>query len=185
MPAVRRSRAFTLIEAMIVVVMVGILAVARQRRLPQVGPELVPGRGARHARKHPQRRGGVSRREQRGISTSRADLSAASLYPSTTPNGTSPNGSLKTAVGRRPRPAGPRSTSTRTRPVRFGYAVIADNTARTAAAPAITNNGSAVESELDERAALVRRRRPSATSTATARRRTRPSSPCRAPTSSS
>ena len=89
MPAVRRARAFTLIEAMIVGGHRRHPRARRGGRLPQVDPELVRRRGAGHAREHPQRRRDVSRGEHRRTSTSRRTSPPASLYPCRHPIGNS------------------------------------------------------------------------------------------------
>jgi prepilin-type N-terminal cleavage/methylation domain-containing protein len=124
MPTAVRSRAFTLIEAMIVVVIVGILAVVasvayRKWILSSYVGEAHDMLGNIRVAEE------AFRAENTGYLNVSPDLSAASLYPSMILNGTAPTGNLKTAWGTGS--AWDALNVNPNAPVRFGYAVIADN----------------------------------------------------------
>jgi type IV pilus assembly protein PilA len=135
MPVVRRARAFTLIEAMVVVALVGILAVVagvayRKWVLNSYVGEAQGMLGNIRSAEE------TFRAENSAYLSVSTDLTTASLYPLT-----APIGNLKTQWGANPglwaalnvNPNGP---------VRFGYALIADNSG--AAAPPAAINGTAV-----------------------------------------
>jgi prepilin-type N-terminal cleavage/methylation domain-containing protein len=137
MPAVRRARAFTLIEAMIVVVIVGILALLasiayRKWVLSSYMGEAQDMLGNIRSAEE------TFRAENTGYLTISADLtSKSSLYPTT-----NPTGNMKWAWGNAPGAWAVLNVKP-SAPVRFGYAVIADNTG-TAALPTVNENGAAV-----------------------------------------
>ncbi len=138
MPAARRARAFTLIEAMIVVVIVGLLALVatvayRKWILNSYMGEAQDMLGNIRSAEE------TFRAENTGYLTISPDLtSSASLYPMPHPIGNS-----VTAWGA----ALPQGWATLnvnpSAPVRFGYAVVANND-NTLAFPTVTNNGVAV-----------------------------------------
>ncbi len=135
MAVVRRSRAFTLIELMVVVVLVGVLALLatmayrrwiRSSYLGEAHDMLANIRASEE----------TFRAENTGYLNVSTDL--ATLYPAAMPTG-----NIKTQWGDNPglwtslniNPNGP---------VRFGYAVIADNL-NAVALPAVQNQGKAVD----------------------------------------
>jgi type IV pilus assembly protein PilA len=143
MPSVRRARAFTLIEVMIVVALIGILAVVasvayRKWILNSYMGEAQGMLGNIRSAEE------TFFAENTGYFNVSNDLSTASLYPSA-----APSGNLVTAWGGA---CGGCTASggwaalnvNPNAPVRFGYAVVADNT-DTNTPPAITNNGAAVD----------------------------------------
>jgi prepilin-type N-terminal cleavage/methylation domain-containing protein len=138
MPAIRRARAFTLIEAMIVVAIVGILALVaavayRKWILNSYMGEAQDMLGNIRSAEE------TFRAENTGYLTVSPDLtSAASLYPM--PN---PTGNSVTAWGAALPQAWATLNVNPSAPVHFGYAVVADNNG-TVPLPAITNNGVAV-----------------------------------------
>ncbi len=134
MPVVRRARAFTLIEAMIVVVIVGILALVasvayrkwvRNSYLGEAQDMLGNIRSAEE----------TFRAENTGYLTISTDLtSKSSLYPTT-----NPIGNQKTQWGSAPGAWASLNVNP-SAPVRFGYAVVANNDG-TVPLPAVTENG--------------------------------------------
>jgi prepilin-type N-terminal cleavage/methylation domain-containing protein len=140
MPAVRRARAFTLIEAMIVVVLVGLLAVVAglaYRKWVQnsyVGEAQGMLGNIRSAEE-------TFLAENTGYLGISNDLTAASLYPSI-----NPTAAVKTEWGLPCGTCVAQWTALNVNPnapVRFGYAVIADNSG-TAAPADVKNDGAAV-----------------------------------------
>ncbi len=138
MPVVRRSRAFTLIEAMVVVALVGILAVLaslayrrwiRSSYLGEAHDMLSNIRSAEEA----------FRAENSGYLNVSTDLTT--LYPNATPTG-----NVKTQWGGAgDNPAGWAALNVNPNgPVRFGYAVIANNGAGAALPTTVKNNGATV-----------------------------------------
>jgi prepilin-type N-terminal cleavage/methylation domain-containing protein len=139
MPASHRTRAFTLIEVMIVVVIAGVLVlladVAYRRWVlnSYMGEAQNMVANIRTAEE-------AFRAENSGYLNVSSTLSAASLYPSTSP------AESKTTQWGLPCTGCSKTTSWQALnvnpdgPVRFGYAVIADNTG-TASPPSITVNG--------------------------------------------
>src|SRR5579859_4920132 len=132
MPSFRRSRAFTLIEAMIVVVIVGILAVVatvayRKWILSSYVGEAHDMLGNIRVAEE------AFRAENTGYLNVSNDLTPNSLYPSTTPNG-----NLKTAWGANPGQWAALNVNPNA-PVRFGYAVIANNGGATNPTGLVTN----------------------------------------------
>jgi prepilin-type N-terminal cleavage/methylation domain-containing protein len=136
MPSAVRSRAFTLIEAMIVVVIVGILAVVasvayRKWILSSYMGEAHDMLGNIRVAEE------AFLAENTGYLNVSTDLTTASLHPSMTLNGTPPNGNLKTDWGNSP--AWAALNVHPNAPVRFGYAVIAANTGNPPGG--VTNDG--------------------------------------------
>jgi type IV pilus assembly protein PilA len=137
MPVVRRARAFTLIEAMIVVIIVGVLALLaviayRKWILSSYMGEASDMLGNIRSAEE------TFRAENTGYLTVSTDLtSKSSLYPTT-----NPVGNQKTAWGSAPGAWAVLNVNP-SAPVRFGYAVIANNDG-TAALPTVTQNGVAV-----------------------------------------
>ena len=140
MPIARRSRAFTLIEVMFVVLIVGVLAL-----IATVGYRkwvLASYMGEAHAMLGNIRVAEEAfRAENTGYLNVSADLTTSSLYPTITPVG-----NKVTAWGNNPGQWAALNVNPNA-PVRFGYAVIADrDIAGNAVAPPTTvqNNGVAV-----------------------------------------
>ncbi|HTB77817.1 MAG TPA: prepilin-type N-terminal cleavage/methylation domain-containing protein [Polyangiaceae bacterium] len=136
MPSARPARAFTLIEVMIVVVIVGVLALVatvayRKWILSSYVGEAQEMLGNIR----------VSEEAFRAENTGYLNVSASltDLYPTTAPNGNS-----KTAWGASPGQWAALNVNP-SAPVRFGYAVIADNTPPDAPPATVTNNGVAVD----------------------------------------
>jgi type IV pilus assembly protein PilA len=137
MPALRRSRAFTLIELMVVVTLVGVLAVIaslayrrwiRSSYLGEAHGMLGNIRQAEEA----------FRAENTGYLNVSMDV-LTDLYPAAVPKG-----NFVTAWGGgTDGPAWLALNVNPNAPVRFGYAVVASNTG--GAPPAVTNNGVAVD----------------------------------------
>lgn len=138
MPNVGSARGFTLIEAMTVVVLVGVLAVLADVGYRQWIRHSYMGE-AQNMLANIRTGEETFKAENGGYLNVSNDLSAASLYPLT-----APTGSLATQWG------GPCGGCAKTTswtalnvnpdgPVRFGYAVIADNTGVTSP-PAINSN---------------------------------------------
>jgi prepilin-type N-terminal cleavage/methylation domain-containing protein len=121
MPTAVRSRAFTLIEAMIVVVIVGILAVVasvayRKWILSSYIGEAHDMLGNIRVAEE------AFRAENTGYLNVSGGLVKSNLYPTT-----APNGATKTQWGSAPGQWAALNVNP-SAPVRFGYAVIADNT---------------------------------------------------------
>ncbi len=139
MSSVRRARAFTLIEVMIVVVIVGVLALVatvayRKWILSSYVGEAQDMLGNIRVCEE------AFRAENTGYLDVSGDL--GNLYPVTTPTGNS-----KTAWGNNPGQWAALNVNP-SAPVRFGYAVIADkdNTGAPVALPTnVQNNGAAVD----------------------------------------
>ena len=137
MPALRRARAFTLIEVMIVVAIIGILAVVagvayrkwvRNSYMGEAQGMLGNIRSAEES---------FRAREQRLPQRLERTSRTATPYPVMTPTG-----NLKTQWGRQLPGNWAALNINPNGPVRFGYAVIADNS--NANAPSAAINGTAV-----------------------------------------
>jgi type IV pilus assembly protein PilA len=141
MSAVRPSRAFTLIESMIVVVMVGILALianvgyrrwVRNSYIGEAHNMLGNIRSSQEA----------FRAENGGYLNVSNGLTGASLFPSTAPKGSFVTQWGPSCAVCTPTTGWAALNVNPDGPVRFGYAVVANNTGVTAP-PAINANGQA------------------------------------------
>ena len=140
MPSARRARAFTLIEVMIVVVIVGVLALVatvayRKWILSSYVGEAQDMLGNIRVSEE------AFRAENTGYLNVSTGLTTSDLYPTT-----APNGNTKTAWGANPGLWAALNVNPNA-PVRFGYAVIADKdaTGNPVTLPgSVTNNGVAV-----------------------------------------